>query len=113
MYVRTPYPQPYPHYFSHKTASIRRTSTIALRFSLSSKATTRGGRLNSMHPQDYRDSAREAASNMFDWRDRSENRSGPMATAKPLKAAILARRASQGPRRKTSPMNDRFLKTGV
>src|SRR5262249_43941826 len=36
----------------------RASATIALRFSLSSKATTSGGRLNSMHPQDYRDSAR-------------------------------------------------------
>ena len=31
---------------------------------------------------------------------RSENRSGPVATAKQLKTAILARRASKGPRRK-------------
>src|SRR5229473_1808345 len=31
---------------------------------------------------------------------RSKNRSGPMATAKQLKAAILARRASKGTRRK-------------
>jgi hypothetical protein len=44
--------------------------------------------------------ARDAAPNIFDWRDRSENRSGPMATAKQLKAAVLARRASKGPRRK-------------
>src|SRR5262249_3975279 len=46
----------------------RASAMIALRVSLSSKATTRGGRLNSMLPQDYRDSAREAALNMFDWR---------------------------------------------
>src|SRR2546427_10378817 len=50
-------------------APARASATIALRFSLSSKATTSGGRLNSMHPQDYRDSAREAALNMLDWRD--------------------------------------------
>src|SRR5215472_6107451 len=38
------------------------------RFSLSSKAMTSGGRHNSMHLQDYRDSARGAAANMFDLR---------------------------------------------
>src|SRR5262249_55987276 len=31
---------------------------------------------------------------------RRENRSGPMATGKQLKAAILARRAAKGPRKK-------------
>jgi hypothetical protein len=36
----------------------------------------------------------------FDWRIRSENRGGPMATAKQFKAAIPARRASKGPRSK-------------
>src|SRR5438132_10118935 len=49
-------------------APARASATIALRFSLSLKATTSGGRLSSMHSQDYRDSAREAALNMFDWR---------------------------------------------
>jgi hypothetical protein len=46
----------------------RTSATIALRVSLSSKATTSGGRLNSMHLRDYCGSAREAALNMFDWR---------------------------------------------
>src|SRR6266436_3904240 len=55
--------------YTTSLAPARASATIALRFSLSSKATTSGGRLNSMHPQDYRDSAREAALNMFDWRD--------------------------------------------
>src|SRR5262249_40287327 len=54
--------------YTTSLAPARAPATIALRFSLSSKATTSGGRLNSMHPQDYRDSAREAALNMFDWR---------------------------------------------
>src|SRR2546428_276417 len=50
-------------------APARASATIALRLSLSSKVTTNGGRLNSMHPQDYRDSARDAAPNIFDSRD--------------------------------------------
>src|SRR5258708_39699966 len=37
---------------------------------------------------------------MFDCGIRRENRSGPMATGKQLKAAILARRAAKGPRKK-------------
>jgi hypothetical protein len=49
---------------------------------------------------DNRESAREAAPNMVDWRDRSKNRSGPMTAAKQLKAPTLARRASKGPRSK-------------
>src|SRR5262245_31025547 len=49
--------------YTTSLAPARASATIALRFSLSSKATTSGGRLNSMHPQDYRDSAREAAPN--------------------------------------------------
>ena len=85
-------------------APARASATIALRFSLSSKATTRGGRLNSMHPQDYRDSAREAALNMFDWRAPLGKSEWPMAAAKQLKAAILARGASKGRRgRRTRP----------
>src|SRR5712692_256234 len=58
-------------------APARASATIALRFSLSLKATTSGGRLNPMHPQDYRDSAREAAPNMFDWRDPLEKSEWP------------------------------------
>jgi hypothetical protein len=46
--------------------------TISLRLSLSSKVTTSGGRLNSIDSQDYDESARDAAPNMFDWRDRSK-----------------------------------------
>src|SRR5256884_3264174 len=63
--------------YSTALAPARASATIALRFSLSSKATTSGGRLNSMHPQDYRDSAREAASNVFDWRDPLEKSEWP------------------------------------
>src|SRR5215831_18573714 len=47
--------------YTTSLAPARASAAIALRFSLSSKAMTRGGRLNSMQPQDYRDSAREAA----------------------------------------------------
>src|SRR5215471_14039182 len=54
--------------YTTSLAPARVSATIALRVSLSSKATTSGGRLNSMLPQDYRDSAREASLNMFDWR---------------------------------------------
>ena len=48
---------------------------------------TRSERINDYDPArgrrpDNRESAREAAPNMVDWRDRSENRSGPMTTAK-------------------------------
>src|ERR1700680_3282233 len=37
---------------------------------------------------------------MFDWRDPPENWSGPMPTGKQVKAALLARRAGKGPRKK-------------
>src|SRR5580698_5974672 len=50
-------------------APARASATIALRFSLSANATTSGGRLSSMYPQDQRDSDHEAAPNMFDWLD--------------------------------------------
>src|SRR5262249_23974759 len=54
--------------YTTSLAPARASATIALRFSLSSKATRSDGRLNSMQLQDYGDSAREAALNMFDWR---------------------------------------------
>src|SRR5260370_559758 len=44
---------------------------------------------------------------MFDCGIRRENRSGPMATGKQLKAAILARRAAKGPRKKPTRPNPR------
>src|SRR6266508_352367 len=90
----------FPQYRSGLYARILQGRSVAIKVAAgvmttmtreaSSKATTSSGRLNSMHPQDYRDSAREAAPNMFDWRDPLGNRSGPMATAKQFKAAIPA-----------------------
>jgi hypothetical protein len=46
---------------------------------------------------------------MFDWRDPLEKSEWPMATAKQLKATILARRASKGPRRtRTRPEHRQY-----
>src|SRR5262249_60503683 len=68
----------------------------ALRLSLSSKATTRGGRLNSMHLPRLR--SRSRTEYVLIDAVRLENRSGQMAAAKQLKAAIVARRAPNGRR---------------
>jgi hypothetical protein len=76
------------------------SATIALRFSLSSNATTRGGRLNSMHPRLPRLGSRSRAEYVLIDALRLENRSGQMGVAKQLKAAILRRRASKGRRGK-------------
>src|SRR5262249_3079163 len=83
-------------------APARASRTIALRLSLSSKATTSGGRLNSMHPQDYPDSLAKLRRICLVGAVRSENRNAPMATANKLNIRI--RRASKGPRgKRTQP----------
>src|SRR5215216_2022417 len=81
-------------------APARASATIALRFSLSSKATTSGGRLNSMHPKTTATRLAMPRQMCLIGGIRSKNRSGPMATGKQLKAAVLARRVAKGPRKK-------------
>src|SRR5712691_8374902 len=89
-----------PVRYTTAPAPARASATIALRFSLSSKATTSGGRLNSMHPKITATRLAKPRQICLIGGIRSENRSGPMATGKQLKAAILARRAAKGPRKK-------------
>src|SRR5262245_6711182 len=86
--------------YTTSRARARASATIALRFSLSSKATTSGGRLNSMHPKITATPLAKPHRICLIGAVRSENRSGQVAAAKKLTAAILARRASKGRRGK-------------
>src|SRR5262249_42852249 len=87
--------------YTTSLARARASATIALRFSLSSKATTSGGRLNSMHPKITATRFAKPHRICLIGAVRSENRSGQVAAAKKLTAAILARRASKGTARET------------
>src|SRR5262249_6394522 len=86
--------------YTTSLAPARVSATIALRVSLSSKAMTSGGRLNSMHPKITATRLAKPRRICLIGAIRSENRSDQMAAAKKLTAAILARRASKGSRGK-------------
>src|SRR5262249_60594216 len=82
--------------YTTSLARARASATIALRFSLSSKATTSGGRLHSMHPKITATRLAKPHRICLIGAVRSENRRGQVAAAKKLKGAILAGRAAEG-----------------